>query len=73
MIINYKIVDTFDIGSKVEYIGTLYPKGVYTITKIKVDRSKIYYSIIADNSDKEINFILSTVLRKIESEVIDND
>lgn len=61
----------FQIGQRVKYLGALYNKGSYcTITKIVNNSSKIYYSVRFDHLDKEVNYILASVLRKIE---VDNE
>lgn len=63
----------FEIGSRAEYRGGIHTKGsLCTITKIVNQKSKVYYSVIFDGTDREVNFIMSKVLKKIEDNKNEN-
>ena len=55
------------VGSRVKYIGGMHIKGaICTITKQVANKGKIYYSVIFDNTDTEVNWIMEHLLKKIE-------
>lgn len=57
----------FELNQKARYIGGLHEKNaICTIVNIVNKKSKVYYSVIFDGTDRVVNFILSTVLKKIE-------
>ncbi len=58
-----------ELYSKTRYIGGMHPKNsLCTITKQVESKSKLYYSVIFDGIDHEVNWIMSHLLVKVENE-----
>ena len=58
-----------ELNSVVRYIGGMYPKNsLCKVTKQVESKSKLYYSVMFEGTDKEVNWIMSHLLVKVEND-----